>query len=268
MYSYNIAGGVVAKRLRLSQMQNWYWDYNPNPGTMNIDLDASFGYDNEGRMTSEQYLLSGPNMTLTYDSMGRPYSAVGGDGIASASYGAAGQLLSTTGTGYGPLPVTYSYNSMLQLTGISGGGKNIQYNYAATQNNGKIVSETDVVSGEQVNYTYDALNRLATAMTSDNPNVAQWGQSFTYDGFGNLTNVNVIKGSAPALGVSYDPATNHGACTDANGNTVFEGCGERERLCGPTLLYGHGRQVLYAGPLGHERGGHAESHQLEHVRLR
>src|SRR5579885_1011120 len=113
----------------------------------------------------------------------------------------------------------FSYNSMLQLTQVSGGGRNIQYNYSANQNNGKIVSETDVVSGEQVNYTYDALNRLATAMTSDNPNVAQWGQSFTYDGFGNLTNVNVIKGSAPIYSANPDPATNHVGCTDANGNT-------------------------------------------------
>ena len=31
------------------------------------------------------------------------------------------------------------------------------------------------------------------AVTSDNPNITQWGQSFTYDGFGNLTQKNVIK---------------------------------------------------------------------------
>ena len=114
---------------------------------------------------------------------------------------------------------SFIYNAMLQLTSVSGGGRDIQYNYSANQNNGKIVSETDLVSGEQVNYTYDALNRLATAMTSDNPNVAQWGQSFTYDGFGNLTNVNVIKGSAPIYSANPDPATNHVGCTDANGNT-------------------------------------------------
>jgi len=47
------------------------------------------------------------------------------------------------------------------------------------------------------------------------------GQSITYDGFGNLTKVNVIKGSAPALGVSYDPATNHGACTDARRGRII-----------------------------------------------
>ena len=53
---------------------------------------------------------------------------------------------------------------------------------------------------EQVNYQYDALNRLMQAVTSDNPNVTQWGQSFTYDGFGNLTQKNVVKNHAPSLG--------------------------------------------------------------------
>jgi len=42
--------------------------------------------------------------------------------------------------------------------------------------------------------SYDSLNRLATAVTTDNANVTQWGQSYTYDGFGNLTDQNVIKG--------------------------------------------------------------------------
>jgi hypothetical protein len=62
-----------------------------------------------------------------------------------------------------------------------------------------------MVSGEQVNYTYDALNRLAAAQTSPNSSVIQWGQSFTYDGFGNLTNVTATAGSAPQY--SANPST-------------------------------------------------------------
>ena len=84
---------------------------------------------------------------------------------------------------------------LFQLTGISvPRAINKTYRYSATQNNGKITSETDVLSGEQVVYTYDSLNRLATAQTAG---AGGWGQSFSYDGFGNLTDQNVIKGSAP-----------------------------------------------------------------------
>jgi YD repeat-containing protein len=69
-----------------------------------------------------------------------------------------------------------------------------------------------------VTYTYDALNRLASAMTSDNPSVTQWGQSYNYDGFGNLTDQNVIKGSAPKMHTVYSAATNWAGGANVNGN--------------------------------------------------
>jgi len=92
MYSYKVAGGVVGKRLRVTRTVA-YADptgYGPDPSTMDIDLNASFDYDSEGRMISEQYPQSGPNMALTYDSMGRPYSAVdqnaGNSGVPGATH--------------------------------------------------------------------------------------------------------------------------------------------------------------------------------------
>src|SRR6185312_11511609 len=59
------------------------------------------------------------------------------------------------------------------------------------------------------------------------------GQSFTYDGFGNLTQKNVVKNQAPSLSMIVDPATNRvtqqggsAISYDANGN--------------PTVAYGPG----------------------------
>jgi RHS repeat-associated protein len=258
MYSYSVAGGVVGKRLRISQTQQWYADANggnPAPSTMNADLNATFGYDNEGRMISEQYPLSGPNMALTYDSRGHLYSEqdqnAGNAGVPGALYYPAGQLQSMSGGG-GFAGQSFIYNAMQQLTQVSGGGRNIQYNYSANQNNGKIVSQTDLVSGETVSYTYDALNRLATAVS--NSSSAPWGQSFTYDGFGNLTNVNVISGSAPILSATYDPATNHGYCSDANGNGMSAGtCA----FTPGTYLYDVENRVTTSLPSGNAVQGNA-----------
>jgi RHS repeat-associated protein len=140
--------------------------------------------------------------------------------VSGVTYGAGNQILSIAGI----LNETRTYNNLQQLTSLlaNGGFGNtvsIQYGYSATQNNGKITSQTDTVSGEQITYTYDALNRLASAVTSDNPNVTQWGQSYNYDGFGNLTDQNVIKGSAPTMHVVYSAANNRaGDPADANGN--------------------------------------------------
>jgi hypothetical protein len=163
-------------------------------------------------------------MAFTYDSMGRPYTAEdqynSNYGVTSATYTAAGQLGSMAGGSGQYGGQSFTYNAMLQLTGVSGPGINIQYNYSSNQNNGKIISQVDMISGEQLNFTYDALNRLATAQTSPNSNVTRWGQSFAYDGFGNLTNVNVTQGSAPTYSGNYNAATNQqtGDCADANGN--------------------------------------------------
>ncbi len=106
----------------------------------------------------------------------------------------ANQLLQMS---YSGIAETRGYNSLLQLTQITAGSVNTQYTYTAGANNGKIASQTDVMSGETVSYAYDSLNRLISA----NSTFAGQSQTFGYDGFGNLV-------SKPSLSVNVDPATN------------------------------------------------------------
>jgi RHS repeat-associated protein len=93
-----------------------------------------------------------------------------------------------------------------------------EYRFSATQNNGRITQRKDWISGEEITYQHDALQRLISAETTGR----EWGQSFTFDGFGNLLQQTVTKGSAPSLSVLVDTATNHittsGYAYDANGN--------------------------------------------------
>jgi len=138
--------------------------------------------------------------------------------ISGTSYDQANRLLSISGSYH----ESRSYNRLGQLTGLSNTSVNLTYAYSATQNNGKITGQTDNISGEQVVYTYDALNRLATAGATSN----SWGQSYGYDGFGNLQNQTVTAGTAPSLSVVYNAATNRqtGDCADANGNIAGPSC--------------------------------------------
>jgi YD repeat-containing protein len=71
----------------------------------------------------------------------------------------------------------------------------IEYRYSATQNDGRIASSKDWVTGEEVTYTYDTLERMVHTETTG----PQWGQSYSYDGFGNLTGKSVTKGTAAQL---------------------------------------------------------------------
>jgi RHS repeat-associated protein len=232
MYSYNQAGRVTGQRLRSI--------FPPPPGgsAVNTDFDASYTWDNQGRMTSLGYPMSGnyyESQTVfnyQFDAMGRPSGmttqgcANGGDPpgclytqtIATANYTTTGQLSTMT---YDNLIETRTYNNLLQLQRMTvyeqpvnqmtiGNIMDMQYNYTAGANNGRISSSVDYIAGETVNYTYDLLNRLATAATT----TGSWAQAYSYDGFGNLTGVNGAGVYTP------DPATNRPGVPggyDANG---------------------------------------------------
>src|SRR5208283_5810372 len=199
---------------------------------------ATYQWDNEGRMTSLQY----PTVSATgsfgnmpavmpiagyqYDSNGHlsgmtmdDQDGYGPQPYASATYTPAGQL-STLSDGIGT--ETRQYNSLMQLTSQSG-PLSMTYTYAAGQNNGRIINSQDGTTGENTNYTYDALNRLTTASNS------QWSEQYTYDGFGNLTSKTGSGGSpnpAPSMSTTYNAnnqATGQGQGYDGNGNLTYGG---------------------------------------------
>ena len=185
-YSYNQAGRVIKQKLRTPDQRS----------QQPVEFEAQYGWDNEGRMTSQSYpaqdyLTAGPQYGYQFDAMGRTSGMTGPPWnltIATAAYGPAGQLTSLNGD-------TRTYNTLGQLTRINGGGIDLEYVYTAGQNNGRITQQIDHVSGEQVTYQYDQLNRLSHAETLDN----SWGLSYGYDGFGNLTAKTVTNRPLPPV---------------------------------------------------------------------
>ena len=69
----------------------------------------------------------------------------------------------------------------------------------------RITSQSDAISGKQIAYTYDALNRLASAQTTQTGGT-QWGQSYTYDGFGK-DDPNYAQGNANKQAISENCKT-------------------------------------------------------------
>ncbi len=217
VYSYEVSG--------LLQFRDANWVRNGSTLTRRVDptwnqmgtLDA-FGYGTPGSLYSYGY---------TYDNAWRP-ATMAGEGLTlvdSIVYSAAGAMKNFTRRESASVTVTnnYAFNALNQLTNqtIARNGttvQNLSYTFSATQNNGQILSQTDALSAETVEYTYDALNRLATAETTG----PQWGLQFSYDGFGNRTNQTVTKGSGPTHSVAIDAGTNRistgGYLYDANGN--------------------------------------------------
>jgi RHS repeat-associated protein len=211
-YSYTTAGLVTKKRLVRA--------------TANRYLEASWTHDNEGRMVSVTYPNGGKTYTYSFDALGRPTKLTDNSAVDWAKdvlYNAAGQMTqikyTTNGTNGSYYTETRQFNALNQLTRLTVPGViDHEYRFSATQNNGHITQRKDWISGEEITYQYDSLQRLISAETTG----PEWGQSFTFDGFGNLLQQTVTKGSAPSLSVLVDTATNHittsGYAYDANGN--------------------------------------------------
>ncbi|MGJ5820989.1 RHS repeat-associated core domain-containing protein, partial [Paludibaculum fermentans] len=235
-YSYTAAGLLTSKAS----------DFG---GSSYMTPTVDYSYDNEGKVTQMVYPQHGrlntpttydifPRLTLNYgyDAMGQLQKITSGSGpgvdlVNSATYNAAGQLLSSmraSAVSVGAstdLPTaaslgleTFQYNGRNQLTEQTGLGTDLNYWYSATANDGRLAQKHNWVTGEEENYTYDSLGRLAAAYTTG----PQWGLSFVYDGFGNRLQQNVTKGTAPSTVQTVDTATNRlngaGFGYDSNGN--------------------------------------------------
>src|SRR6202522_4543601 len=217
--SYNQAGRVTTDTFQAS-----------NGSSLLANLSATYAWDNQGRMTNMTY-PSGPQLAYQYDAMGRlnqitspnyPSSTPGYTAAVTATYTGAVQLSTLNyGTNYNQYTETRTYNSLLQIytmvtTGTGGTSMNMQYNYTAGQNNGRVSSTTDNVLGETVQYSYDMWNRLNSAVATNGTG----GESYTFDNFGNLITKTPTVGSAPSMTAAANLANNQSSAQgyDANGN--------------------------------------------------
>lgn len=138
------------------------------PGVGASILTTTEGYDSAGRLTSTGYSdHSTPNVTYTYDPVGRRTSMTDGTGTSHYSYNTAGWLTSTT-DGAGDV-VGYSYDLDGNPT-------------AVTYPNGKTVERT-----------YNGDDQL-TGVTDWNDNTT----SFSYDADGDLTSMVYPNGFSEA----------------------------------------------------------------------
>lgn len=188
--------------------------YNDSQGvlrhtTAGFTLSQSYTWDSEGRMSTNSYpsltvcgyaaacqsggTVAGPAFSYGYDMVGRLLNMTRTDVTPSRSvadtavYNEGDQLVSYTANNTLDWEQR-QYDTLRRLTGLRIGGGvptlNVAYNYTAGYSPGKITSMTDSVANQTVSYSYDSLNRLAAATATGG---SGWNQTYSYDGFGNLT---------------------------------------------------------------------------------
>jgi RHS repeat-associated protein len=222
--------------------------------TNSVSKATSYTYNLDGSLATLTY-PSGRVITYTPSAAGRPLSAVDQANAityaTAAHYSPAGALAAlTNGTN---LNSTYIFNSRLQpcwmyattatplpwntstctTTAATGTMLDLKYNFnSGAGDNGNIMgiaNNRDATRSES--FTYDALNRIATAQTQTTgvtiPNSNCWGLTFGYDAWGNLQQASTTgpAGCAEPLPLNVSANSSNqisGYCYDAAGNLLAQ----------------------------------------------
>ena len=248
LYSYNAAGHVTTKRLELDQPYG-------APGAPGSQLgqwwDVGYTFNALGQMVTTSYPgtggsypatgggTAGQTYTVGYDNMDRPAnikdSRVGSPhAVSGVIYNAADQPIQTqfqVPGGY--LWENRGYNVLNQLTGLNNfntsatvvnGTVGLTYTYSGTQNNGQITGGTTGNGSVTNTFTYDALKRLTAATAVTSGGATQWAQTYSYDGFGNMTakSGSGLTFSNPGLDQTTNRLVGTNVCYDGDGNLTSD----------------------------------------------
>jgi RHS repeat-associated protein len=195
---------------------------------------TAYAYNLDGSLATLTY-PTGRVITYSYSSAGRALSAKDVPGSVtyaqSALYTPAGALNSMQQARAGvTTTTTNSYNArqqpvLLSATAPSGTLISLSYDFHASTHadNGNVFQIVNNRNSNRTqNFTYDALNRIATAYTQG----TNWGETFTIDAWGNLTNKGPVSGKT-AFELLNTSATTQNRLTgfnyDAAGNMIQNG---------------------------------------------
>jgi RHS repeat-associated protein len=222
-----------------------------------------YGYNDVG-LTMEKY-PSGRQILYEFDTAGQLRSVSGQKGseqktyLSAMEYASHGALEAAT-FGDGPgRKQRICYNARLQVTGMiwdptpsmdcgSGAGTLLRISNAygpPGTNNGNVTAQTIAVGNSwqaSQDFTYDALNRLASATEGTTPN--GWRQAFAYDRWGNRWIENANSHGVDTTGLPVDASwfTNKNRLKEVD----FDDSGNLKQLGGFTLAYDGENRVVSA----------------------
>ncbi len=262
--------------------------------TNGISKTTTYTYNLDGSTKTISYPVGGEVVTYAPGGAGLPLSAVGSSTYVTNVHYAPGGALCNFQTLWGnTFTHNYSYNNRLQAVAMQvygtgygattapctasadnvGTQMKLTYNFVDSNgyNNGNIISITNNVNAARSQtFSYDALNRLATAQTtstySSSPSNC-WAETYTYDPWGNLydfgantTTQSAYIGCSQESGL-HTTATSNNRLTaysyDAAGNVIvipgiatytYNAENQIASAGGVTYSYdGDGRRVMKSG---------------------
>ncbi len=228
-------------------------------GSISAAKFVNYGYNLDG---SVAYLTTPPIKTLTstYNGAGRLVQLLDmGDNITfgtSGTYAPTGQLTGLTVggvTSFAGFTIANAFNSRGQPTLLSATAgsatvfsESFDFHLGAGDNGNvyQIVNNRDNTRTQ--NFTYDALNRVASGYSSG----SQWGETFTIDSWGNLTNRGGVAGKTNTELLGASAGVNNqlsGFTYDAAGNMIANGSASYAYDAENRLIWTSGYRYVYDG---------------------
>ncbi|HEU5413491.1 MAG TPA: RHS repeat-associated core domain-containing protein [Candidatus Angelobacter sp.] len=219
-WSYDVMGRVLVRQQTISGVtKSIGYTYNFDGSIASMIYPSgrvyNYGYNNAGEITSLVDSVHGINFFT-----GGQYAPPGL--LAGGVHGAV--------TGWNAITLANTYNNRLQPTRFLATSPvpstlldlNYSYDQGSGKNNGSVVQIANGRdSTRSVQYTYDQLNRLGSARTYS---AATWGDSYTYDAWGNLLQKNVIQGAAENLALTVNNKNQVTTFTyDSGGDVTSDG---------------------------------------------
>jgi len=186
------------------------------------------GYDYSGDVTGITTTYTG-GVTYTHNSIGQLTGVTStwhdtthpSPLLSGVTYNALGEVVTAT---YGDNVVrTNSYDTLGRVTVIQDGSAPTYRVYLHYNPNSTIYSYQDNVTGRW-NYTYDAFNRLATAVLTQTGNLNAPSYSYSYDQYGNRWKQHLVSGTGNEVDYTFEGHNrNNSFSYDYMGNVIADG---------------------------------------------
>lgn len=237
--------------------------------TNSVSNTSSYTYNLDGSLYGITYPVPTKTLNYTPGGAGRALSAIVDFGVAySAHYAPNGSLCSVDSSWGNTYRHDYTFNNRFQPVAIqvwdismpahapcttipsgSGDQLDLTYSYAdpSGHNNGNVVTIANNNDMHKTqNFTYDAVNRLATASTlgtnqpwypGDQPLLSCWGEQYSYDAWGNLSSITA------------GPSAYNG-CTQESGFAMFATTKNQLQDLNNDYVYDSAGNLIHPGPTG------------------
>ena len=215
------------------------------PLTSGTGLRATtYGYDRDGRVVTATHSDNSPALVTGYDDVGRVVAATDGNGTATTTYTALGQVKTSTRSGAAPANTTYTYDAAGHMLSMADGRGTTSYHYdklglldQLTESGGPIDLFAYNQDHQRIDSYYNTSGTNGAAATYDTAgNTLQAPAGFavhaqsTLDQAGRLTETRTTRASSNSLMVSditycYSPYVSGRPCP---GGTTGTDTGKRQ----------------------------------------